>query len=695
MENTRPIILLPSVRKLLSKIVINRIYDKVAQFIPTNQAAYQKGRSTTKIIWAHKLNIENCLLDNQKQTITGIDLSGAFDTIVRERLLTVLLDILEESEVKIIAFLLDEMRLKVRNKNEFGEEFLTNVGSPQGDSLSPILFIIYLEAALKSCRNHFPRTTLELSKMLKDNLSQWGLILNEAKTEIVELDNTSSVNKLGTYLDTNRDLKKRKQLEMCAMNKLNRIWNSDIKIDTKIRVYNVYVKSIFLYGCTSWCSNKSTSDFIDIFQRNICRKIHKIFWPNRMSNEECESVMGRLSKDVRYRRLLMIGKILHSTSPAEVFLRKGVLKKRKRSRPTSNLTNMYENRYHNLIAAGDFNAQIGRIRSPASGSHAKGCRNSNGEKLLETMATQSMYVTNTTFKHPARHKTTWSGYFGRYVIYNVIDYIFIKNKMKRFVIDSRSYLGTQVDPDHRLVITKLLYTTLYQQWTSSRNNGIKSQGHKKLDYTNETCKLHYKRNMEVECQKSNDLNGLLKGIKIISNQCFEKVKTRSKKTNKYNDDYLKELCTIRMNLRKQILSDSSSRRKSLIAQRKTLSSLISERCKYLHEVDIKKKLVKLEKLDQNNLMFEAVKELRLESKNPIILKTEDLTKHFSKKLTSNVAQIMNRHRHLPFKEITINEVNFALKRSKSSSSPGTDNVTMEELIMLGYKAKISLTEKNK
>ena len=31
--------------------------------------------------------------------------------------------------------------------------FLTNIGTPQGDSLSPVLFIIYLEQALKNVRS--------------------------------------------------------------------------------------------------------------------------------------------------------------------------------------------------------------------------------------------------------------------------------------------------------------------------------------------------------------------------------------------------------------------------------------------------------------------------------------------------------------------------------------------------------------
>ena len=44
--------------------------------------------------------------------------------------------------------------------------FKSNIGSPQGDSLSPVLFSIYLENDLKEVRTILPRLTSDFEKTL-------------------------------------------------------------------------------------------------------------------------------------------------------------------------------------------------------------------------------------------------------------------------------------------------------------------------------------------------------------------------------------------------------------------------------------------------------------------------------------------------------------------------------------------------
>ena len=151
--NLRPVILLPLLRKILSNIVLRRIQPKVEHFLADSQAAYRPNRSTSDIVWAYKWIIAKTQISQIKIYITGIDMSSAFDTIRREQLIDILKRFLEEEEVRMIQLLLSKTKLDVRINNAETEPFISNIGSPQGDALSGVLFDIYFEESLRKVRN--------------------------------------------------------------------------------------------------------------------------------------------------------------------------------------------------------------------------------------------------------------------------------------------------------------------------------------------------------------------------------------------------------------------------------------------------------------------------------------------------------------------------------------------------------------
>jgi hypothetical protein len=94
--------------------------------------------------------------------ILGLDMSRAFDTISRAKLMEILkLDVgLEEDELRICQSLLADTVLRVRLNKTTSAPFNTTIGTPQGDGLSPILFAIYLERALRDVRANAPARPL-------------------------------------------------------------------------------------------------------------------------------------------------------------------------------------------------------------------------------------------------------------------------------------------------------------------------------------------------------------------------------------------------------------------------------------------------------------------------------------------------------------------------------------------------------
>ena len=130
----RPIVLLSALRKTLSLIVLSRIATKVDNFLSPSQSGFRRGRSTADVVFGYRWLCAKA----QRQRITieflCIDLSRAFDTIRRDKLLEVLQSFLDEPELRMIRFLLAATSLEPRLSTGDCHAFASTVGTPQGDS---------------------------------------------------------------------------------------------------------------------------------------------------------------------------------------------------------------------------------------------------------------------------------------------------------------------------------------------------------------------------------------------------------------------------------------------------------------------------------------------------------------------------------------------------------------------------------
>ena len=123
------------------------------------QSAFRPERSTTDVTWIDGWLAAQALKEENTKKIFGIDMSAAFDTINR-------------------CFSLRNSRNNChwrwtttntvpygwhshwhKNKRYYNIKTIHNVGTSQGDSLSPVLFTVYLEYALYKVQLKLPRTT--------------------------------------------------------------------------------------------------------------------------------------------------------------------------------------------------------------------------------------------------------------------------------------------------------------------------------------------------------------------------------------------------------------------------------------------------------------------------------------------------------------------------------------------------------
>ena len=118
---------------------------------------------------------------------------------------------------------------------------------------------------------------------------------------------------LGSLLDTESDIKRRKILTIDVMKKMENIFRSArISIALKIRCFNTYVSSVFLYNSELWCMNKSISEVIDAFHRKQLRYAIGVRYPRTMSNEVLYEVtkVEKWSRTIKRRRLNWLGHLM-------------------------------------------------------------------------------------------------------------------------------------------------------------------------------------------------------------------------------------------------------------------------------------------------------------------------------------------------------------------------------------------------
>ena len=146
----------------------------------------------------------------------------------------------------------------------------------------------------------------------------------------------------------------------------------------------------------------------------------------------------------------------------------------------SDITNNFKNISSAMFfVIGDFNAKVGkRTDEPFLDKFLRIRRNNSGEMLINYCEMNNLFIANSAFDHPARHITTWSRTYIDKITkkptnsFSQIDYIITNRNHKHCITDARSYAGTKVFSDHRLVVARLEvnWSSLYKKVTQKQNS---------------------------------------------------------------------------------------------------------------------------------------------------------------------------------------------------------------------------------
>lgn len=359
-NNWRGICVLPAISKIIAKIILNRIKEHLENTITSAQAGFRSGFSCADHINTIRIIIEQCVEHNSTLNLLFIDFEKAFDSINRNCIWNALRK--RGIPSKLIALIKEsynDANCYVLHKGKLSEPFQVLSGVRQGCILSPLLFLLVIEDVLTStsfqrrgvqwridnsflnylayaddiCLLSHRVRDLEMSMVdLQSKLDGTGLKINTTKTKGLSIQNNSpaSINVgdnnyaivnefcyLGSMITadggTEIDVEAKISRARAAFGILAPIWqNSNISLRTKLRIFESNVKSVLLYGCTTWKVTSIITSRLQTFVNRCLRRILRIFWPNVVSNIELlrKSNQIDVATEIRKRKWQWIGHTL-------------------------------------------------------------------------------------------------------------------------------------------------------------------------------------------------------------------------------------------------------------------------------------------------------------------------------------------------------------------------------------------------
>jgi exonuclease III len=376
--NYRGISLMATSAKLFNKLLLKRIQPALDPILLPIQNGFRPARGTLEHVLATRLLVDRCKTRQMNAVLVFIDFTKAFDSINRNAIQQILLmyhipDVL----VKAIMAMYTDTQSRVKlNPSTTSEDFETQTGVLQGDTLAPFIFVVVLDYVLRLTFLEDPSSRDDALKLgnevnspqigalayaddvvlctpdcaaaqrmvtrLANAARTVGLNINCAKSQVMILplapDPTATVKLNDTTLDVVQDFtylginiadsdtafSRRKGMAWDVAKKLEPIFLSNASSTLKVKLFRSTVEQVLLYGCETITITASLGKTIDGAYRHLLRHAIGVIWPQKMPTAELKEITScpDCTKIIRSRRLRLLGHILRAgnTQAANVIL---------------------------------------------------------------------------------------------------------------------------------------------------------------------------------------------------------------------------------------------------------------------------------------------------------------------------------------------------------------------------------------
>lgn len=346
--NYRGIKLLEIGLKVYERVIEGRIRQQVEMH--DNQFGFMKGRGTTDAIFILRQVQEKVLEGNDKRYWTFVDLEKAFDRVPRDVVYWSLRKKgVTEKIVRLVKSMYDGARTSVRCRVGGAGEFEVRVGVHQGSCLSPLLFIIVMDAISENIRREVPWDMLyaddlivadESAQNSQASFTSWqraleskGLKINASKTESMVCSRTdeelvimdgegNKLKQVETFKYLGSIMNAKGGCEQDVKNRIKAAWQKwrdlscvlcDPKITVRLKgkIYRTMIRPVMIYGAEAWTLKRREEELLERTEMRMLRWILGVSLKDKNRNENIRKAAGVacISEKAREARLRWYGHV--------------------------------------------------------------------------------------------------------------------------------------------------------------------------------------------------------------------------------------------------------------------------------------------------------------------------------------------------------------------------------------------------